>query len=100
MSGNHNRFASVRVLIFDLDGTLIDSKLDLAHSVNAMLAHMGRVPLRYDTFFSTAGDGAPMLVRRALGPGVTDAECEKGLAHFLAYYREHMLDNPVAYSGI
>jgi len=42
MSSNHKRFAGVRVLIFDLDGTLIDSKLDLAHSVNAMLAHMGR----------------------------------------------------------
>ncbi len=100
MSENHNRFASVRVLIFDLDGTLIDSKLDLAHSVNAMLEHMGRAPLAHDTIYSYVGNGAPMLVRRSLGEGATDAECEKGLLHFLAYYREHMLDNTVTYPGV
>jgi len=100
MSGNHNRFANVRVLIFDLDGTLIDSKLDLAHSVNAMLEHMGRTPLAHEMVYSYVGNGAPMLVRRALGEGATDAECEKGLAHFLAYYRAHMLDNTVTYPGV
>jgi phosphoglycolate phosphatase len=100
MSGNHNRFANVRVLIFDLDGTLIDSKLDLAHSVNAMLKHMGRTPLAHEMVYSYVGNGAPMLVRRALGEGATDAECEKGLAHFLAYYRAHMLDNTVTYPGV
>jgi phosphoglycolate phosphatase len=100
MSGNQNRFANVRVLIFDLDGTLIDSKLDLAHSVNAMLEHMGRAPLAHETVYSYVGNGAPMLVRRALGERATDAECDKGLAHFLAYYREHMLDNTVTYPGV
>src|SRR5271154_3518714 len=100
MPNNHKRFANVRVLIFDLDGTLIDSKLDLAHSVNAMLEHMGRAPLAHETVYSYVGNGAPMLVRRALGEGAADAECEKGLAHFLAYYREHMLDNTVTYPGV
>ena len=100
MTGKHNRFANIRVLIFDLDGTLIDSKLDLANSVNAMLAHMGRAPLAHETVYSYVGNGAPMLVRRALGEGATDAECEKGLSHFLAYYREHMLDNTVTYPGV
>jgi len=100
MPNNYNRFANVRVLIFDLDGTLIDSKLDLAHSVNAMLEHMGRAPLAHETVYSYVGNGAPMLVRRALGEGAADAECEKGLAHFLAYYREHMLDNTVTYPGV
>jgi phosphoglycolate phosphatase len=100
MSDDHNRFANVHVLIFDLDGTLIDSKLDLAHSVNAMLEHMGRAPLAHETVYSYVGNGAPMLVRRALGEGATDAECDKGLAHFLTYYREHMLDNTVTYPGV
>jgi phosphoglycolate phosphatase len=100
MTGNYNRFANVRVLIFDLDGTLIDSKLDLAHSVNAMLEHMGRTPLAHETVYSYVGNGAPMLVRRALGESATDSECEKGLAHFLVYYREHMLDNTVTYPGV
>ena len=100
MSDGYHRFANVRVLIFDLDGTLIDSKLDLAHSVNAMLEHMGRAPLAHETVYSYVGNGAPMLVRRALGDGATHAECEMGLAHFLAYYRAHMLDNTVTYPGV
>jgi phosphoglycolate phosphatase len=100
MNKTNNRFANVRVLIFDLDGTLIDSKLDLAHAVNAMLEHMGRAPLAHEMVYSYVGNGAPMLVRRALGEGATDAECEKGLAHFLAYYRAHMLDNTVTYPGV
>ncbi len=100
MSGGNNRFASVRVLIFDLDGTLIDSALDLAHSVNATLGHMGRAPLTHETVYSYVGNGALTLVRRALGESATDAECEKGHAYFLAYYREHMLDNTVTYPGV
>lgn len=100
MPNNHNRFARVRVLIFDLDGTLIDSKLDLAHSVNATLEHMGRAPLAHETVYSYVGDGALALVRRALGDAVTDSECEKGHAYFLSYYREHMLDNTVTYPGV
>jgi phosphoglycolate phosphatase len=58
MSTHHKQFASVRVLIFDLDGTLIDSKLDLAHSVNAMLAHMGREAHVHETIFSFIGSDA------------------------------------------
>lgn len=99
---NHHRhdFSRVRVLIFDLDGTLIDSKLDLAHSVNAMLEHMGRHPLPHEMIYSYVGNGAPLLVRRALGEGVTDAEADQGLAYFLSYYRQHMLDNTVTYPGV
>jgi phosphoglycolate phosphatase len=100
MSANHNRFSDVRVLIFDLDGTLIDSKVDLALSVNAMLEHMGRPPLTHEKIYSYVGHGAPLLVRRALGNGATDAETEKGLTYFLSYYKDHMLDNTVPYPGV
>jgi phosphoglycolate phosphatase len=94
------RFANVRVLVFDLDGTLIDSKLDLAESVNAALAHIGRAPLPHETIYGYVGHGASMLVRRALGMGTTEAEVEKGLDFFLSYYRAHMLDNTVTYPGV
>ena len=94
------RFSGVRALIFDLDGTLIDSKLDLAHAVNAMLFHKGRAELTHETVFSYVGNGAGTLVRKALGEGTTDAEAEDALAYFLVYYREHMLDNTVAYPGV
>jgi phosphoglycolate phosphatase len=100
MAGHDHRFSAVRVLIFDLDGTLIDSKLDLAHAINAMLEHMGRAPLAHDTIYSFVGNGAPVLVRRALGEGVTDQETDEGLVYFLSYYRAHMLDNTAAYPGV
>jgi phosphoglycolate phosphatase len=100
MRDHDNRFSGIRVLIFDLDGTLIDSKLDLARSVNAMLAHMGRPELPPETIYGLVGNGAPVLVRRAIGEGATEAEGEKGLAYFLSYYREHMLDNTVPYPGV
>jgi len=100
MPDHNHGLAAVRLLIFDLDGTLIDSKLDLAHSVNAMLEHMGRANLPHETIYSYVGNGAPLLVRRALGPAVTDAEADKGLAYFLSYYRQHMLDNTVTYPGV
>jgi phosphoglycolate phosphatase len=96
----NGQFAGVRVLIFDLDGTLIDSKLDLAHSVNAMLERKGRATLTHETIFGYVGNGAPTLVRRALGESSTDQEVEEALKYFLAYYREHMLDNTVTYPGV
>jgi phosphoglycolate phosphatase len=100
MSEDRKRYSGVRVLIFDLDGTLIDSKLDLANSINAMLAHMSRAPLAHETIYSLVGNGAPVLVRRALGEGATDAEANEGLGFFLSYYRSHMLDNTVTYPGV
>jgi phosphoglycolate phosphatase len=94
------RFAGVRALVFDLDGTLIDSGRDLALSVNATLAHMGRVALPHELIYGYVGKGASRLIEQALGPGATATECEQGLAHFLAYYRAHMLDNTVTYPGV
>jgi phosphoglycolate phosphatase len=94
------RFADVRVLIFDLDGTLIDSGVDLALSVNATLKEYGRSPLPHDQIFGYVGQGAPRLIERALGQGATRHECEQALAFFLSYYREHMLDNTVTYPGV
>jgi phosphoglycolate phosphatase len=100
MPDNSKRFSGVRVLIFDLDGTLIDSKLDLANSINAMLEHMGRAQLPHETIYSFVGNGAPVLVRRAIGEGATNEEAKDGLGFFLSYYRMHMLDNTVTYPGV
>jgi phosphoglycolate phosphatase len=88
------------LVIFDLDGTLIDSKLDLAHSVNASLAHMGRDPLTHDRVYSYVGNGAPVLMRRALGEDASEAEVDKALEYFLAYYDEHKLDFTALYPGV
>jgi phosphoglycolate phosphatase len=100
MAENNGRFSGVRTIIFDLDGTLIDSQLDLVLSVNAMLEHMGREPHVHEKICSFIGNGAPTLVRRALGDDHTEADVEKGLAYFLDYYRAHMLDNTDVYPGV
>src|SRR5438045_1257853 len=57
----------IRLVIFDLDGTLIDSKLDIAHAVNASRRLMNLPDLSLEQISSYVGDGAPMLMRRALG---------------------------------
>src|SRR6266404_7393835 len=93
-------FSEVRALIFDLDGTLIDSKLDLALAVNAVLAEMGRGPLPHDQIFGYIGQGAPNLIARALGDGATEEECRRGLEFFFQYYSAHKLDNTVLYPGV
>jgi phosphoglycolate phosphatase len=100
MDNQNGRFAGVRALVFDLDGTLIDSKLDLALSIDATLKQMGRASLPHETIYGYVGNGAAVLVRRALGDSVTDAEAEEGHRFFLSYYREHMLDNTVTYPGV
>jgi len=92
---------SIQVVIFDLDGTLIDSRLDLVHSVNAALRHIGRPELPEDVIASYVGDGAPVLIQRALGgEAVDDATVRRGLEFFLKYYREHKLDHTTVYPGI
>lgn len=94
------KFDDIRLLIFDLDGTLIDSRLDLVYSVNATLGHLGRAPLPHETIESYVGNGVAALIHRALGPGPSEEEVQRGQEFFLSYYREHMLDNTVLYPGV
>lgn len=98
-----------RLLVFDLDGTLIDSSLDLCNSVNAALVHVGKPTLPNPLIASYIGDGAAMLVRRALGdPNDLDAlhptDCDdifrRAFDFFLTYYRDHKLDNTRCYDGV
>jgi len=90
----------IRLLVFDLDGTLIDSRLDLIHSVNATLRHIGRPQLDGDVIASYVGDGAPALIRRALGGDEDDGLHRTALEYFLGYYRLHKLDHTTVYEGI
>ena len=90
----------IRLLVFDLDGTLIDSRLDLVHSVNATLRHIGRPELDGDVIASYVGDGAPVLVRRVLGDSPDEGLLRTALDYFLGYYRQHKLDHTTVYEGI
>jgi phosphoglycolate phosphatase len=90
----------MQLLIFDLDGTLIDSRLDLAHAVNATRAQAGRGHLPHEQIFSFVGSGAPILIKRAMGPDAADEDVERALEFFLDYYRHHALDYTVLYPGV
>src|SRR6202158_1940703 len=92
--------AKIKLLLWDLDGTLVDSELDLAHSVNAMLRQLNAPELPVEVVASYVGDGAPMLVRRALGDPDDEALVQAALEFFLLYYREHKLDHTRVYSGV
>jgi phosphoglycolate phosphatase len=87
---------AVRALIFDLDGTLIDSKIDLIHAVNATLQELGRERLPPETIAGYIGHGAPKLVARALGSR-NEEETQQALKFFLEYYEQHKLDNTCLY---
>jgi phosphoglycolate phosphatase len=90
----------LKLLIFDLDGTLVDSRIDLANSVNAMLRHYHKPELPNDVIASYIGNGAPMLVRRSLGDPDDESFVQEALLYFMAYYREHKLDTTYVYAGI
>ncbi len=91
---------TAKLLIFDLDGTLIDSREDLANSINAMLIHFGKKELPHEVIASYIGDGAPMLVRRSLGDPDDESFVQDAMLYFLAWYREHKLDNTYVYEGV
>jgi phosphoglycolate phosphatase len=90
----------LKLLIFDLDGTLIDSRADLVNSVNAMLRHFQRPELPPEIIATYIGDGAPMLIRRALGDPNDHYFLDEALGYFLSYYRVHKLDHTHAYPGV
>lgn len=96
--------ASPRLLVFDLDGTLIDSSQDLCNSINATLARYGKPELPDAVIATYIGDGASMLVRRAFGDPEGDVHDEEyvheALTYFLDYYRVHKLDFTKAYPGV
>jgi phosphoglycolate phosphatase len=88
------------LFIFDLDGTLIDSSRDLAIAMNATRVHVGLPEIDPALIFSFVGNGAAVLVQRALGPDASEELVAEALAFFLKFYRAHALEHTQLYPGI
>jgi phosphoglycolate phosphatase len=100
MSMGNERVRAIRAFIFDLDGTLIDSKMDLVNSVNAMLRETGRAQQPTEQVASYIGYGAPRLITSVLGPVATDDQRREALSIFLKHYNEQKLVQTRAYPGV
>jgi phosphoglycolate phosphatase len=88
------------ILVFDLDGTLIDSARDLAESIGELLESYGSSPLPLAEVVAMVGEGAPILVRRALARAGLSAAPDTALAQFRQIYDRRCLDHTLAYPGI
>ena len=89
----------MRLVVFDLDGTLIDSRQDLADSANALIAERGGTPLPVDRVTAMVGEGAALLVRRALSAAGLDPDVDTALPRFLELYDERLLVHTALYPG-
>lgn len=87
-------------MVFDLDGTLIDSALDLVLAVNATRCHYGLAELPPELIASYVGNGAPVLIRRSMGDDFPAERLPEALDVFIHSYRAHALDNTVLYPGV
>jgi phosphoglycolate phosphatase len=90
----------IRLVVFDLDGTLVDSSRDLADATNALLAELGGSTLGLDVVVSMVGEGAAVLVRRALERSGLDPETPNALARFLELYDARLLNTTRPYAGM
>jgi phosphoglycolate phosphatase len=88
------------LVVFDLDGTLIDSRRDLADAANALIIERGGAPQPVDAIAAMVGEGAAVLVRRALTAGGLDADDPAALPRFLALYDQRLLAHTHLYDGV
>ena len=96
MSGLGRR---IRGVAFDLDGTLVDSRRDIAEAANHALVKAGLPPLPHPELESYVGDGAPLLMSRAARIDVKDPKTARMVADFLDYYAEHPIDYTAVMPG-
>jgi phosphoglycolate phosphatase len=91
---------SIQLVVFDLDGTLIDSRRDLADATNALVAELGGRALSVEAVTAMVGEGAAVLVRRALAAADLDPQTPGALERFLALYDDRLTVHTRPYDGL
>jgi phosphoglycolate phosphatase len=88
------------VLVFDLDGTLVDSRRDIAESANELLASLDAPPLDHDEVVRMVGEGARLLVSRVLAAGGVRHDIDAAFARFSTIYDRRLADHTRPYPGV
>lgn len=88
------------ILVFDLDGTLVDSARDIADSVSEMVESYGAPPIPESTVVTMVGEGAPLLVRRALKQAGIEPSPAEALERFRTIYDRRLMDHTAPYDGV
>jgi phosphoglycolate phosphatase len=94
---------AARTIVFDLDGTLIDTAPDLVDTLNVVFAQEGLPPVAYETARNLIGGGARQMIARGLeaeGRSITPAGLEKLFADFIEHYSEHIADRSQPFPGL
>lgn len=90
----------IRLIAFDLDGTLIDSRRDIADSINELLGSYGAAPLPFDDVLAMVGEGALLLIGRALKAARLDVSLREAHGRFLGIYDRRLVDHTRLYDGV
>jgi phosphoglycolate phosphatase len=88
------------IVVFDLDGTLIDSAKDIAESVSEMIESYGAPPVPLSDVVNMVGDGAPILVKRALDQAGINPSAEEALSRYMKIYDRRLMNHTTPYDGI
>ena len=97
---NHPAPHPLQAVLFDLDGTLIDSKKDIAAAANSARVHFGLEPLPLDVVVTYIGRGVDHLLNRTLGDFATSERVQEGMGILMAHYRDHLVVHTTIYPGV